>query len=72
MTSVRQTGNINETSTLFQISEKKKKKKNTNDDDEFSFYDASTHEGHLCQNGNLTLKVPITTIVVCFVFCWLL
>ena len=28
----------------------------------------------VCQRAesNLTLKAPITTIVVCFVFCWLL
>ena len=27
------------------------------DDDEFRFNDASTHEGHLRQNGELTFKV---------------
>ena len=36
----------------------------TNDDDEFRFNDASTHEGHLRQNGELTWFCSETIIMV--------
>ena len=35
-----------------------------NDDDEFRFNDASTHEGHLRQNGELTWFCSETIIMV--------
>ena len=35
-----------------------------NDDDEFRFNDASTHEGHLRQNGELTWFCNETIIMI--------
>ena len=35
-----------------------------NDDDEFRFNDASTHEGHLRQNGELTWFCSETIIMI--------
>ena len=40
-----------------------KNNKNTYDDDEFRFNDASTHEGHLRQNGELTWFCNETVII---------
>ena len=34
------------------------------DDDEFRFNDASIHEGHLCQNGELTWFCNETIIMI--------
>ena len=36
----------------------------TDDDDEFRFNDASTHEGHLRQNGELTWFCSETIIMI--------
>ena len=36
----------------------------TDDDDEFGFNDASTHEGHLRQNGELTWFYNETVIMI--------
>ena len=38
--------------------------RNDDDDDEFRFNDASTHEGHLRQNGELTWFCSETIIMV--------
>ena len=58
------------TKTAKQISDKRRtislqaKKQVVNDDDEFRFNDASTHEGHLRQNGELTWFCNETIIMI--------
>ena len=37
---------------------------NINDDDEFRFNDASTHEGHLRLNGELTWFCNVSAIMI--------
>ena len=44
--------------------EKQDDSKTANDDDEFRFNDASTHEGHLRQNGELTWFCSETIIMM--------
>ena len=45
----------------------KKREEFHDDDDEFRFNDASTHEGHLRQNGKLTWFCNETAIKVSYI-----
>ena len=47
-------GTLNEYTYEYVFQEKYKSALDDDDDDEFRFNDASTHEGHLRQNGELT------------------
>ena len=47
-----------------EIEEEMKERDKDDDDDEFRFNDASTHEGHLRQNGELTWFCSETIIMM--------